>query len=126
MRNPTKLLRLAVVLASTAMFTVNPGPASAAPGDCDPMIEDEADLLRVAANPNCLDETLTQVTNITLTTNPWVPIALLSPIGSGDPLQRGVDEGWIRPPQRVGAVGDNERFRSSERTLDLLREDRGE
>ena len=75
MRNPTKLLRLAVVLASTAMFTVNPGPASAAPGDCDPMIEDEADLLRVAANPNCLDETLTQVTNITLTTNPWVPIA---------------------------------------------------
>ena len=59
-------------------------------------------------------------------TDRGVPIAVLSPIGGGDPLQRGIDDGWIRPPQRIGAIGDNERFRSSERTLDLLREDRGE
>jgi len=75
MRNTMKLLRIAVVLASTAMLIVSPGPASAAPAGCDTNIEDEADLLRVAGDPDCLDETLTQVTNITLTTDPWVPIA---------------------------------------------------
>lgn len=75
-----------------------------------------------------LSEHLRRVTagEVIRITDRGVAIAILSPIGGGDPLQRGVDEGWIRPPQRVGAIGENQRFRSSERSLDLLREDRGE
>ena len=75
-----------------------------------------------------LSEYLRRVTagEVIRITDRGVAIAVLSPIGGGDPLQRGVDEGWIRPPQRVGAIGENQRFRSSERSLDLLREDRGE
>ena len=59
-------------------------------------------------------------------TDRGVPIASLSPIAGGDPLQRGVDEGWIRPPCRTGVIGDHERFAGSTRVLDVLREDRGE
>ena len=59
-------------------------------------------------------------------TDRGVPIATLAPIAGGDPLQRGVDEGWIRPPRRLGLIGDNERFAAPQRTLDALREDRGE
>ena len=57
-------------------------------------------------------------------TDRGVPVATLSPITAGDPLQRGVDEGWIRPPSRTGLIGENERFRAPVRILDVLREDR--
>lgn len=57
-------------------------------------------------------------------TDRGVPVATLSPITAGDPLQRGVDEGWIRPPSRTGLIGENERFPAPVRILDVLREDR--
>ncbi|MDA0370960.1 MAG: type II toxin-antitoxin system prevent-host-death family antitoxin [Actinomycetota bacterium] len=57
-------------------------------------------------------------------TDRGVPVATLSPIAAGDPLQRGVDEGWIRPPSRTGLIGENERFPAPVRILDVLREDR--
>lgn len=41
-----------------------------------------------------------------------------------NPLQRGVDEGWIRPPSRTGLIGEHERFPAPVRVLDVLREDR--
>lgn len=78
MHTSTKLQRLTVALAIVATSlttTVVSGPASAAPGNCDPLIMSEADLLRVAGDPNCLDKTLTQVADIVLTTDPWVPIS---------------------------------------------------
>ncbi|MEY3340693.1 MAG: hypothetical protein RLZZ269_604 [Actinomycetota bacterium] len=59
-------------------------------------------------------------------TDRGLPIAEIVPLVAGDPLRRGIDEGWIRPPQRGGSIGDHEPARSSRRTLDLLREDRGE
>lgn len=57
-------------------------------------------------------------------TDRGVPVATLSPITAGDPLQRGVDEGWIRPPSRTGLIGEHERFPAPVRVLDVLREDR--
>lgn len=39
-------------------------------------------------------------------------------------LQRGIDEGWIRPPTGSGAVGARTRWPSSRRTGDVLDEDR--
>ena len=41
-----------------------------------------------------------------------------------NPLQRGVDEGWIRPPSRTELIGEHERFPAPVRVLDALREDR--
>ena len=49
---------------------------------------------------------------------------LLSRVITKDPLQRGVDEGWIRPPSRTGLIGEHERFPAPVQILDLLREDR--
>ena len=57
-------------------------------------------------------------------TDRGVPVATLSPITAGDPLQRGVDEGWIRPPSRTGLIGEHERCPALARVLDVLREDR--
>jgi prevent-host-death family protein len=54
-----------------------------------------------------------------------VPVALIAPITVTHPLQRGIDEGWIRPQQRTGRVGEVERVKSSRRIADVLAEERG-
>jgi prevent-host-death family protein len=59
-------------------------------------------------------------------TDRGVPTAVISPISSGDPLRRGIDEGWIRPALRVDPVGAAPRSRATRRVLDVLRDDRGE
>ena len=59
-------------------------------------------------------------------TDRGVPTAVITSIGGGDPLQRGIDEGWIRPALRTDALGAAPRSRASRRVLDVLREDRGE
>jgi len=59
-------------------------------------------------------------------TDRGVPTAVLSPVPGGDPLQRGIDEGWIRPAVRRDGVGIVPRARAERRVLDVLREDRGE
>ena len=59
-------------------------------------------------------------------TDRGVPTAIISPIVGGDPLQRGIDEGWIRPALHQRAVGASPRARADRRSLDVLHEDRGE
>jgi prevent-host-death family protein len=54
------------------------------------------------------------------------PKAIISPVVGLDHLQRGIDEGWIRPPLREGVPGQGEMFRSSIRSEDIIAEDRGE
>lgn len=51
--------------------------------------------------------------------------ALIAPVG--DPsrqLDRGIEEGWIRPPATPGGLVEVERVRGTMRTLDALTEDR--
>jgi prevent-host-death family protein len=52
------------------------------------------------------------------------PKALLMPVPGGDPLQRGVDEGWIRPPLTDGGLEPFEGVGAERRTLDVLSDDR--
>jgi prevent-host-death family protein len=59
-------------------------------------------------------------------TDRGVPVALISPICAPDPLRRGVEEGWIRPPTASHAVGHRTRTKAERRVLDVLHEDRGE
>lgn len=59
-------------------------------------------------------------------TDRGVPTAIISPIFGGDPLQRGIDEGWIRPALHQRAVGESPRARADRRSLDVLHEDRDE
>lgn len=59
-------------------------------------------------------------------TDRGVPVALISPATRPDPLARGVEEGWIRPPVTRRPLGPGARFPAERRTLDVLREDRGE
>lgn len=59
-------------------------------------------------------------------TDRGVPKALLSPLPATDPLQVGVEEGWVRPAGRRRALGDGARHPGSRRTAEVLREDRGE
>lgn len=54
------------------------------------------------------------------------PVAFITPIAAGDPLRRGIDEGWIRPPVATGAIGTAPRSRATRRIADAVREDRGE
>lgn len=54
------------------------------------------------------------------------PKALIMPIVSLSHVQRGIDEGWIRPPLREGTPGQGEMFESQVRSEDLIAEDRGE
>ena len=54
------------------------------------------------------------------------PVAVIAPVALGDPLSRGVEEGWIRPAVGSGQVGHHRRSRSTRRVLDVVREDRGE
>lgn len=59
-------------------------------------------------------------------TDRGVPVAVISPIAAGDPLRRGIEEGWIRPAQRTGSIGAGPRAVATRRTLDALAEDRDE
>jgi prevent-host-death family protein len=59
-------------------------------------------------------------------TDRGVPTAIISPVAGGEPLQRGIDEGWIRPPQHSGPIGTGRRATAERRVLDVLLEDRGE
>lgn len=54
------------------------------------------------------------------------PKAIISPVVGLDHLERGVEEGWIRPPLRSGVPGQGEMFTSSLRSEDIVAEDRGE
>ncbi len=54
------------------------------------------------------------------------PVAVLSPVAGGDPLARGVAEGWIRPAVSTRAIGRGAREQADRRVLDVIREDRGE
>lgn len=59
-------------------------------------------------------------------TDRGVPVARITPVTAGDPLARGIDEGWIRPPVNVRTVGGGPRAKAPRRVLDVLHEDRGE
>lgn len=54
------------------------------------------------------------------------PIAVLSPTPAADPLAKGIEEGWIRPPLSNGPIGETPGAKVHRRVLDLLNEDRGE
>jgi hypothetical protein len=58
-------------------------------------------------------------------TDQGVPVAMMSPITARSPLQRGIDEGWIRPPVRTGPLGGAKRAKARRRISDVLAEDRG-
>lgn len=59
-------------------------------------------------------------------TDRGLPKAVISPVVGVSHLQRGIDEGWIRPPLRRGVPGQGEVFVASIRSEDLIAEDRGE
>ena len=59
-------------------------------------------------------------------TDRGVPVAILAPVGAGDPLRTGIEEGWIRPPLQEGGIGLGPRIEATRRVMDVLREDRGE
>lgn len=52
------------------------------------------------------------------------PVARLVPLDVDDPIARGVEDGWIDPPRRVG-LEPVTRHPASAATLDVLDEDRG-
>ncbi len=52
------------------------------------------------------------------------PVARIVPVTDGGALQRGIDEGWIRPAVRERAIGGSARHRSGRRTSDVLDDDR--
>ena len=45
---------------------------------------------------------------------------------SGDQLAKGVEEGWVTPPQKVGRLGTPLCQKTESRSIDVLTEDRGE
>lgn len=59
-------------------------------------------------------------------TDRGVPVAMITPLAAVDPLAQGVEEGWIRPPLRTGTIGASTRWPADRRSLEVLREDRGE
>lgn len=52
------------------------------------------------------------------------PKAMLIGVGDGDPLRRGIEEGWIRPPVRSGSLQPIPGWPSRLRVMDVLSEDR--
>lgn len=52
------------------------------------------------------------------------PVARLVPYVATSDVERGIDEGWIEAPRRVG-LGPVERARSGRSTIEVLDEDRG-
>ena len=57
-------------------------------------------------------------------TDRGVPKALIGPVPGGRQLERGVDEGWVRPAVRSGALPHVRRVTGTARVLDSLAEDR--
>ena len=57
-------------------------------------------------------------------TDRGVPKALIGPVPGGRQLERGVDEGWVRPAVRSGALPPVRRVTGTARVLDSLAEDR--
>lgn len=53
------------------------------------------------------------------------PKALISPLATDAALERGVEEGWLRPARTVG-LAPAKRYRSRRAIRDVLAEDRGE
>lgn len=45
---------------------------------------------------------------------------------SKDQLAKGVEEGWVTPPQKVGRLGAPLPLKVKRRSIDVLNEDRGE
>ena len=45
---------------------------------------------------------------------------------SRDQLAKGVEKGWVTPPQKVGRLGTPLRQKTESRSIDVLNEDRGE
>lgn len=54
------------------------------------------------------------------------PKAIISPVVGGDPLARGVDEGWVRPPVRPGGLAQVTPVAGRQRVLDALDDDRSD
>lgn len=52
------------------------------------------------------------------------PVAQLGPLSGYSAVERGIEEGWIEPPKRVG-LAPARRFVADRRVLDALDEDRG-
>jgi prevent-host-death family protein len=53
------------------------------------------------------------------------PKAMIVPIGdAADRLRDGIEEGWIRPPQRTGGLDAAARTRARSRVADVLDDDR--
>lgn len=59
-------------------------------------------------------------------TDRGVPVAVLSPVAASDPLARGIEEGWIRPPLADRPIGHHPLETSTRRVLDVLSGDRDE
>jgi prevent-host-death family protein len=58
-------------------------------------------------------------------TDRGAPIAQLGPLPGVGRLNQGIEEGWIRAPQRPGALQPFTRLRADARVVDVLRDDRG-
>ncbi len=52
------------------------------------------------------------------------PVARIVPYSAASAIERGIDEGWIEAPKRVG-LEPSVRVRSTRAVLDVLDEDRG-
>jgi prevent-host-death family protein len=53
------------------------------------------------------------------------PKVLLTPMPGSGQLERGIEEGWIRPPASGRGLVPVEPMRSQRRVLDVLADDRG-
>ncbi len=51
------------------------------------------------------------------------PVAQIGPLTGYSALERGMEEGWIQPPKRVGLV-PAQRFLADQSVLDVLDDDR--
>ena len=52
--------------------------------------------------------------------------AFMDRILSKDQLIKGVEEGWVTPPQKVDRLGTPLRQKTGSRSIDVLNEDRGD
>lgn len=75
-----------------------------------------------------LSKYLDQAANgeIVVVTDRGVPKALIVAVPGGDQMARGVEEGWITPPRKVGRLGAPSGLNAKRRSIEVLNEDRGE
>jgi prevent-host-death family protein len=59
-------------------------------------------------------------------TDRGVPKAQIIPLPGAAAFEQGVEEGWLRPPTRRGALAEVTRTSAAERSAAVLGEDRGE